>query len=721
VRTFVNREYWDSTKGIAHLRDQGYDEQAATDALRLEGLRRIDELETQEANAIVAAYAAGDIDKPTFTSLLNGAVTVATERALLTELADVRRTVNVKQLTAPQVASMVKDEILAFPDYRDALAREGYEPFAIDALDLQLRKQIDDRKTIEQHRADQAAERAAAAKARAAVVAAKQAALEAQRAIDRRGKRADLERAAVRGLIPLDRVAEIYGAEFDADAAAILMQLLEGDRQAYLDEQQRRADATKRAAARGIDVGALEQAVLHGVLGINEFRDRLAQLGFPAADAGILAGTLQARLDDVAAAKDAHAAAEAAAKVKHVSLATIETLVRRGHRTLADYDRTLQDLGFDDGARAAMIDLLQDTIDRDRAADAARQAAAAKRDARGLSLEQMRRAVILGLQTVDQFQAYLVDQQFTADASVVLVEELRADVDEADAARQRRADADATRDTRVAPLADVVRAARLGLIPVQVYADRLARDGYSEDAVNLEIDLLVQEMAQAADARAQRDAAEQATRDKPPSLADVARAVKAGHQTLAGYRLAVVSAGYSDIAAAMMTQLLEDELAAQTDAERRRAEVAAAAARQALSLSQLEAGVKAGLLSIDDYADRIRGLGYADDDAALLVALLARQLAVLDQARTRRAGIATTQPEAHAALTKLEDGVKAGLLTMSSYLDELRRRGYGDGAGVEFDGDGRLVPSAGADGPFDDTALLALLLQVALDAKAAKG
>ena len=55
VRTFVDRGYWSMDIGLQQLRDQGYDENAAVDALRLEGLRRIEQLEASEAAPIIAA------------------------------------------------------------------------------------------------------------------------------------------------------------------------------------------------------------------------------------------------------------------------------------------------------------------------------------------------------------------------------------------------------------------------------------------------------------------------------------------------------------------------------------------------------------------------------------------------------------------------------------------------------------------------------------------
>jgi hypothetical protein len=63
VRTFYSRGEWTGEQSEQHLRDQGYDSDAAHDAIRLEGLKRFEQLEGQEASVLVGAYAARDIDR----------------------------------------------------------------------------------------------------------------------------------------------------------------------------------------------------------------------------------------------------------------------------------------------------------------------------------------------------------------------------------------------------------------------------------------------------------------------------------------------------------------------------------------------------------------------------------------------------------------------------------------------------------------------------------
>src|SRR5204862_1553976 len=109
-------------------------------------------------------------------------------------------------------------------------------------------------------------------------------------------------------------------------------------------------------------------------------------------------------------------------------------------------------------------ELLQLQIDDDTAARQARAEAEARLRTKGLSIEQFRRGVILKVQTVDDYQAFLVANGFTADAQRVLLAELRADVDEAEAARARRKAAEDARGARDIPVSDVARAARLSLI-----------------------------------------------------------------------------------------------------------------------------------------------------------------------------------------------------------------------------------------------------------------
>jgi hypothetical protein len=626
VDDFVTRGHWTRDAGVKHLRDQGYSLDGAEDALRLAGIRRFQQLETAEAHVLITAYAARDIDRATFAGLLRDAVSVESERHLLTELAEVRRAVTIKRLTLKQVEGMVRSGVLNVRDYRDTAIREGYPPEDVVALELQLRWELDTAKKLDAHRLELEAEHAADKAAREQEAADRKAAVAKERALTRRGAESDLERAVVRGVIPLARLEEVYRARYDADTAAILLTLTEDARLAYVAQEQAREDALTRGQRRNIDVGALEQAVLAHILTLQEFRARLDALGFDPADAQLLTAVLEQRQHVLAETKAAHDQAAAAAKVRSIDLGRFEMLVRRGARSFAQYDALLAELGFEDAARADMRELLQLHVDDDARARQLRDDAEARLMQKGLSLEQVRRAVLLGVKSVDDFGRFLVEHAFTADAQITLLAELRADVADAEAARLRRETPAPGPPAPGIPVSTIRRAAQLGVVTVDTYHARLLRDGYSAEDIAIEMDLLLYEIADVQAKRRARDAAPPPAAPRDLSLADVARGVKAGLTPLDVYRAQAIGLGYSAADAGLLTALLEHELRTLAAARQRHDELAFELAARGLSLPDVEARVLAGELTLEAYKDQLEAWGAAPDEAELLAGLLAFRL-----------------------------------------------------------------------------------------------
>jgi hypothetical protein len=626
VRQLEQWGQWTHDKALQHLRDQGYDEPAALLALRVEGSKRIEQLANSEAAALTSAFVDRTIDDGTFDRLLTVAVPSAPERAFMSELAHLRRDINIRHLSSGEVAAAIELKVLAFPDYRPALRREGYTEAAIDVKDLMLRARLDKEKKIEQHRVDIAAERAAEKAARDKETAIKRAQLEADRTRKRRGNPGDLERAVVRGLIPIERYVEVIAPEYDADTVDILRRAVEADRVDYIAQQQRAADALQRAAHRGLDVAQLEQGVLAGVLTLDQYRQSLTFLKFEPADADVLVRTLRAKLADRASAAAKHAAAEAAARKRSVNLSVVEQLVRRGLRTVGEYDAFLQSLGFDDADRADLEDLLRAKIADDQAAADARAAASGQVGADGLTIDQFRRAVLLGLKTEAQFDTFLTDLNVSADVHALLMAELRDDLSQADAARQRRTQGGSRVDARELPLATVARAARLGIVAVDTYEQRLARAGYSADDIAIERELLLLEIADVQAARQTQAAADQAAPASGLTLAEIARAVKAGVLTLDDYRARAVELGLGQDDVDTLTRVLGDDLAETRAAQARRTELASTLKAQNVSLAVLEDQVRQGALTLDGYFDTLVRAGLAPEDADVLWTLLADAL-----------------------------------------------------------------------------------------------
>lgn len=622
IRQLVSRAEWTNDRGLQELRDQGYDQDGAALALRLEGLRRIESHEASIASALVSAYVARDIDDATFGQIRDTAIGPPAERALLTELAQIRRQLNVKWLTASEIKAAVKALIVPMADYRAWLAREGYSDDDALTLELLLRGEMDQDVAIEKARADALAERAAAQQAKADAAAKKLADVEAERALQKRGSVSDLSRAVVRGLIPIARLEEVLTADYDADTVTILVGLVEDDRQKYLAQQKRADDARQAAARRSIDVGALEQAVLEQVLTVDAFRARLEALNFAPADADVLTATIAAKLKDKLDAEALRRDANVKAAAKAIDLGRFEQLVRRGVRTVAEYDALLQQLDYDEPSRAAMDELLNLKIADDRAAEQTRKDTAAKDAVKGLTLEQLRRAVVLQLKAPADYETFLVTNGFTADAVAVLMGELADDVAQAEAARQRRAVVDAGRGDRALPLSTVRQAARLSIITPAVYQQRLTDAGYSSDDIAIEMDLLTTEMADAQAARDKQAAADAAPASPGLSLAQLERAVKAGTASLDDYRARAVAIGLSADDVDTLTRVVGDELLTSQAARARRAEIASTLDVKNIALGPLEDQVRAGAVSLEQYRASLVGAGVALDDAALLVGLL---------------------------------------------------------------------------------------------------
>lgn len=609
-------------EAVQTLREQGYDEQNASKQLIIRQFEWEAAIRRRIVTDAMSAFENRLIEEAELSRTLAATIFSARERTLLLEAARARRLLNIARIGKGDVEQAVRVGILPMSAYRRWLERVGFNEDDSTTLELLLRYEIDKQKEIADHRAELEAERAAERQAREEERARRKAEIEAERALQRRGAESDLERAAVRGLIPFSRLEDVLAEKYDGDTVAILLSVVEDDRQRYLEQQQRAEDARQRAARRNLDVGAVEQAVLAGVLTLDEFARHAALATLDPADRQILIATLTARKAALEAAHAQRREAEIAASRRAIDLGRFERLVRRGARTLADYDRLLASLGFTDAARAAMRELLALEIADDQTARQTREDAAARLRARGLSLEQLRRAVLLGVKSLDDFQEFLAQQGFTTDAQAVLIAELRADVAEADAARRRRAQPAPPPEARVLPLATVRHAAQLGVISPDVYQVRLVRDGYSADDVDLELELLLLEIADVQASRATRETSGAAATARGLALAQVERAVKAGVSSLEDYRARAFGLGFSGDDTDSLVVVLASELETTAAAKARKAELAGELEAATIPLALLEDQVHAGTLSIDGLLATLVARGIAPDDAELLAALL---------------------------------------------------------------------------------------------------
>lgn len=623
----MNRGVLDEGAVLDQLRAKGHSESTGELTIQAAQERRLAAARDDAVPTIRSAYLAGDLNAADLSALLGAVYRDDELTAAHVHAIQLARELTHRHLSESEIRAAVKANIVPMSYYRNWMADEQIPEAESLIKELLLRTEIEHIDNIEaarkqaiEERAKEKAARELAAQQRAADAAAKI-------ALERRGAVADLRRAVVTGLIPIERLGEVLTPKYDSDTVAILLEQTRQDRAAYVAQQQAAADAKLRAENQHVPIGTLQAAVYEGVIPPDQFARALDNYPLAPADKSLLVAVTQARAAALAAAAQQRAAAEAAAKVKHIDLARFELLVRRGHRTLEEYRALLQSLGFDEASQAAMVDLLSIHIADDTAAREQRQAIAAARDVKSLTFEQARRAVLLGLTPIDSFANYLAAEHYTAEAQGVLLEELRADLAIADAARAKRATADAQRAATALPIATLAHAAALGVITPAAYEHTLRASGYSDDDVAIELELLATAIAEAQAKRAAADAAKAAAADKGLSLDQLARAVQLGDATIEEYQARAGALGYTADAIATLTAVLEDQVSTADAAAARRTAIDGELAARSLSIGELEAAVKAGALSLEQYRAQLETWGYDPADAALLTNLLALKLA----------------------------------------------------------------------------------------------
>jgi hypothetical protein len=202
---------------------------------------------------------------------------------------------------------------------------------------------------------------------------------------------------------------------------------------------------------------------------------------------------------------------------------------------------------------------------------------------------------------------------------------------------------------------------------------------------------------------------------KDLTLSDVEAAVKRGILSINDYRALCLKLGYSLADARTLELLLMTEITDKAAAEKaklelaklkaeekarkaeeqaaRRAAIEAELAVREISLAQMEALVRRGLRSIEQYREFLRGLKYTAEDISALAELLEGQI---DDARAdeeRRKELAAEAAKRKISLGDLERAVGLGLMSVDEYRSQLAAAGFGD----------------------EDRSLLARMLQAELD------
>ena len=464
------------------------------------------------------------------------------------------------------------------------------------------------------------------------------------------------------------------------------------------EQAARRAQIEAEQKARGVSLGQFEAMVRAGLRTIEQYREFLRGLKYAAEDVTALSELLAGQIDQRRQELEQREKLRAAAAKKRVSLSDLERAVKRGLMSVDEYRSQLAVLGFGDEDRNLLAQLLQGELDDAAEALRRREAAAAALAVRKVSLEDLERAVRLGLRSMDAYRARLVAEGFSSEDAELLARLLQSVVDADDAARKRRAEIEAALKKRKVSLSEMEQAVRAGVASMAAYRTLLAREGYSEEDAALLEGLLEFEIDAAAAAAKKRAETEARLAERRISLADVQRAVKLGILTLGDYRAVLKREGFPLEDQDILVSMLTAELAEVRAAEARRRAAETAAAKKKISLADLERAVRAGVRSIQEYQGELAALGFSPQDQGTLVALLGLEIAQDTAARLKREQAETTLRARGLSLSQMERAVREGLVTLRAYEAWLKEQGYG----------------------VEDVAILSALLEYELEEQAAK-
>lgn len=333
---------------------------------------------------------------------------------------------------------------------------------------------------------DKMAAAAAAAAARAAA-----AAKAAQKGINL----GEAETAVLDGVWTLgDYTTWLESHGYDAVDAATLTAELAARLAAQQAAQAKRDAAAAAAATRNISLASLEQAVIHGLRPIDDYRKLLASLRYSLADQDTLVSLLQEKVDAYTAAQAKHAQIATATASKPLSLAQVERAVKIGILSLTQYHDYLAAAGYDDADIATLQGLLAADLAAAAAAKNTHAGVAAQLATRGIDLAAIEARVVAGLITIAQYQSDLVadgvDETTAAALAGVLADKI--------AERQDATALDTTVSTALAAknlsLAQWKQAVKSGLKSLADYYGFLVAQGYTTADAQVLTTLLSQQL-----------------------------------------------------------------------------------------------------------------------------------------------------------------------------------------------------------------------------------
>lgn len=481
------------------------------------------------------------------------------------------------------------------------------------------------------------------------------------------------EAVAVKELLLRDQIRSRDDAE---EAKRRRAEELATERAAREAERQRRRDELE--AARAVTEPSLGQAarfVVRGIWSTGQYADFLRSERYDADTVAALVADVEISRERWLEAEARRAVVESQAARRALSLAQLEAAVLRGVLSLGDYRGAVAAAGFVAADVDVLARTLEERLEERRALEARRGQLGGADPQKGLSLADAETAVLRGIGTLADFDAWLRGEGYPDFDRAVLVRLLELQLADQAALEARRAEQEAAAARRRVPLTAIRRAVLLGLRDQAAYAAALVEAGVGAEERVLLTELLARDVELQAAAVARRAEASARRRPRRLSLAQLEAVVRAGFLSPDDYRAELTADGWSARDVELLTALLLDRLAAERAAAAPTETEPAGAVAPTVTLADLARAVRAGVTPITTYRAALEERGYTAADVALLVELLETQIAADLAATERKAAAEAEAADLAAREAALADAVRAGTSTLAVYRENLEAAG----------------------------------------------
>lgn len=639
VEFLVKSDTWGEDVAAQYWADQGVPDNERALRLVLVKAQAERTANLQLAELAVASYAAGELGDVELDRYLKQPFLSLADVNQLRTRAAVRRRFNIRRITSTRVRQMVLDGIAAVPDYRRALEREGYPPEDVVLEELALRLDLKQKHDLQQ----------------------------------KDPTIAQLEAAVLAGVLSLDDFIRAPSLQaLTEQGRAVTVAVLQARIEKQAADAQEKANREAERAAREAEIEAkrarafpslqeYRRGYVRGFIGREVYAAALAREKILGDDAGFLLTTADDEREQFLADEEVRQQKLAEGEHRNLSIAELEQAVLAGELEVSAFDSYLAKVHYADDDRRLLVRLVRDKLEDQAAAKAKRDAAEKLAAAKQVSLADWERAVRLEVRTIAQYAGFLERLGLDAPSRSLILDVLGAQLTADREARAKREAREAEAQQQGIALAQRRRVVIAGVRPKQYYADALVAAKWPADDQLADLDLLDVEIAAAAEARRRRGEIIEKTPASLVSIAQLEHALVLGLLTPAEFRAALLDRGASDADADLLVTLALAKVADARAAATLHDQVQRELEAKGVSLAELEAAVRRGIVTLDDFALDLSNRGLAGEQVLLLRQLLEERVGVdVDELRAKivaaltKAGADFTLDELDAALAASE-------------------------------------------------------------------